>query len=82
MMMMIEFFAYNVMRRVHRGKLQDMEFGGGKLEQIANFVMALGMLGAAAWIAYKAFTVISGHEPVGTPLGSHSPQSSVRSTRT
>ncbi len=69
MMMMIEFFAYNVMRRVHRGKLQDMEFGGGKLEQIANFVMALGMLGAAAWIAYKAFTVISGHEPVGTPLG-------------
>jgi cation diffusion facilitator family transporter len=69
MMMMIELFAYNVMRRVHRGKLQDMEFGGGKLEQIANFVMALGMLGAAAWIAYKAFTVISGHEPVGTPLG-------------
>ncbi|MEX2167182.1 MAG: cation diffusion facilitator family transporter [Methyloceanibacter sp.] len=69
MMMMIEYFSYKVMRRVHRGKLQDMEFGGGKLEQITNFVMALGMLGAAAWIAYKAFTVISGHEPVGTPLG-------------
>jgi hypothetical protein len=34
--MSIEIFAYTVMWRLHRGKLQDLEYGGGKLEQIAN----------------------------------------------
>lgn len=69
MMMIIEYFAYSVMWRVHRGELQNMEFGGGKLEQITNFVTGLGMLAAAAWIAYKAVEVIGGHASVGTPLG-------------
>lgn len=69
MMMIIEYFAYAVMWRVHRGKLQDMEFGGGKLEQIVNFVTGLGMLVAAGWIAFKAVAVISGYTPVGRPLG-------------
>jgi divalent metal cation (Fe/Co/Zn/Cd) transporter len=57
------------MWRLHRGKLQDLEFGGGKLEQIANLVTGLGMLGAAAWIATKAMAIVSGHGEVGTPLG-------------
>ena len=34
------------MWRLHRGKLHDLEFGGGKLEQIANLVTGIGMLGA------------------------------------
>ena len=34
--MSIEIFAYTVMWRLHRGKLHDLEYGGGKLEQIAN----------------------------------------------
>jgi divalent metal cation (Fe/Co/Zn/Cd) transporter len=67
--MSIEIFAYTVMWRLHRGKLQDLEFGGGKLEQIANLVTGLGMLGAAAWIATKAMAIVSGHGEVGTPLG-------------
>jgi ferrous-iron efflux pump FieF len=69
LMMSIEIFAYSVMWRVHRGKLHDMEFGGGKLEQIANLVTGLGMLGAAAWIATKAMAIVGGHAAVGTPLG-------------
>ena len=67
--MSIEIFAYTVMWRLHRGKLHDLEFGGGKLEQIANLVTGIGMLGAAAWIASKAMEIVSGHGEVGTPLG-------------
>ena len=67
--MSIEIFAYTVMWRLHRGRLQDLKFGGGKLEQIANLVTGLGMLGAAAWIATKAMAIVSGHGEVGTPLG-------------
>ena len=69
LMMSIEVFAYTVMWRLHRGKLHDLEFGGGKLEQIANLVTGLGMLGAAAWIATKAMAIVGGHAEVGTPLG-------------
>jgi len=67
--MSIEIFAYTVMWRLHRGKLHDLEFGGGKLEQIANLVTGIGMLGGAAWIASKAMEIVSGHGEVGTPLG-------------
>ena len=67
--MSIEIFAYTVMWRLHRGKLHDLEYGGGKLEQIANLVTGLGMLGAAAWIATKAMAIVGGHGEVGTPLG-------------
>jgi divalent metal cation (Fe/Co/Zn/Cd) transporter len=67
--MSIEIFAYTVMWRLHRGKLHDLEYGGGKLEQIANLVTGIGMLGGAAWIASKAMEIVSGHGEVGTPLG-------------
>lgn len=69
LMLLIEYFAYAVMWRVHRGALLDMEFGGGKLEQIANLVTGIGMLGGAVWIATKAFAIVGGHTAVGTPLG-------------
>jgi divalent metal cation (Fe/Co/Zn/Cd) transporter len=69
LMMSIEVFALVVMWRLHRGKLHDMEFGGGKLEQIANVATGLGMLGGAAWIASQAMAIVSGHTEVGTPLG-------------
>ena len=67
--MSIEIFAYAVMWRLHRGRLQDLEYGGGKLEQIANLATGLGMLGAAAWIATKAMAIVTGSGEVGTPLG-------------
>jgi divalent metal cation (Fe/Co/Zn/Cd) transporter len=69
LMMSIEVFAYIVMWRLHRGKLVDMEFGGGKLEQIANLVTGIGLLGGAAWVATKAMAIVSGETAVGTPLG-------------
>jgi divalent metal cation (Fe/Co/Zn/Cd) transporter len=69
LMMSVEFFAYAVMWHVHRGKLHDMEFGSGKLEQVANLATGFAMLGAAAWIATKAMAIVGGHAAVGTPLG-------------
>jgi ferrous-iron efflux pump FieF len=65
----IEGFALLVMRRIHRGRLDGFEFGPGKLEQVANLAIAVGMLGGAAWIAFGAVSLVTGGRPIGTPLG-------------
>jgi divalent metal cation (Fe/Co/Zn/Cd) transporter len=65
----MEVFGLVVMRRIHRGVLADLEYGTGKLEQIANVAIALGMLGGAMWILSRAVAIVDGDEPVGTPLG-------------
>jgi Predicted Co/Zn/Cd cation transporters len=51
------------------GTLRDLEYGTGKLEQIANLVIGLGMLGGSFWIFYKAVGIIAGSEELGTPFG-------------
>ena len=58
LMIAIEFFAFAILRRVHRGTLPELEYGTGKLEQIANLVIGLGMLGGSVWIFYKAMDMI------------------------
>ena len=65
----LELFALGVMRRIHRGVLADLEFGTGKLEQIANLVIGVGMLGGAAWIVVKALAIVIGERTVGAPFG-------------
>jgi divalent metal cation (Fe/Co/Zn/Cd) transporter len=65
----IEFFSYAVMRRVHRESLFDMEFGSGKLEQIANLAIAGGMLIGGLWVLYGVFEIVVGHKELGSPLG-------------
>lgn len=69
LMDLIEFFALMVMRRIHRGQLADLEFGTGKLEQIANTLIGAAMLGAAIWIAAGAVAMLVGERVVGGPLG-------------
>lgn len=69
LMDLIEFFALMVMRRIHRGQLADLEFGTGKLEQIANTVIGAAMLGGAIWIAAGAVAMLVGETAVGGPLG-------------
>src|SRR5437588_9822370 len=36
LMIRSELFSFVVMRRIHRARLADLEFGTGKLEQVAN----------------------------------------------
>jgi divalent metal cation (Fe/Co/Zn/Cd) transporter len=69
LMLAIEYFGLSVLRHVHRRTLVDLEFGTGKLEQIANLVIGAGMLGGAAWIAAKAVAIIAGQRALGTPFG-------------
>lgn len=68
LMMSIEVFAYVLMRRLHRGQLTDLEFGTGKLEQVANLLIGGGMLAAAAWIFSGALAIVAGERNVSTPL--------------
>jgi divalent metal cation (Fe/Co/Zn/Cd) transporter len=69
LMALIELFSLGVMRRIHRGELADLEFGTGKLEQIANTVIGAAMLGGAIWIASKVVAVLAGESAPGTPFG-------------
>src|SRR5437588_551507 len=50
LMILSELFSFVVMRRIHRGQLADLEFGTGKLEQVANALIGASMLGGGIWI--------------------------------
>src|SRR5262249_4583167 len=51
------------------GELADLEFGTGKLEQIANTVVGAVMLGGAVWISARAIALVDGDRDAGTPFG-------------
>lgn len=69
LMVAIEAFALIALRRIHRGQLSSLEFGYGKLEQLANLAIAGGMLFGAAWIVLGSLELASGYKQVGTPFG-------------
>jgi len=66
---LLECFSLMVLRRIHRGVLVDMEYGSGKLEQVASLLVGSSMLMAATWIAVGAVELALGEKPTGTPLG-------------
>lgn len=69
LMLAIETYSLIVMRRIHRGKVAEFEFGTGKLEQACNLAIATGMIVGALWIAQGATDlVIQGHSNA-SPLG-------------
>ncbi|HWD58357.1 MAG TPA: cation transporter [Stellaceae bacterium] len=65
----MEAFGLAVMRRIHRGVLFDLQYGSGKLEQVANVAIAGGMLFGAAWILTQAVSIVTGSTPTGRPFG-------------
>ena len=69
LMMGTELFGLIAMRRIHRGLLAELEFGHGKIEQIANLAIALGMVIGAAWICWGAGTRLFGARPPASPIG-------------
>jgi ferrous-iron efflux pump FieF len=70
LMWLIELFALIVMRRIHRGRTAMFEFGSGRLEQLVNLLIAVGMLGGAAWIGLAAMSKLAGgDDPTGAPIG-------------
>jgi divalent metal cation (Fe/Co/Zn/Cd) transporter len=69
LMLGIEIFALVIMRRIHRGTLTGLDFGTGKLEQLANVLIGFGMLGGALWVGLGVVEIVVGRSEVGTPLG-------------
>jgi divalent metal cation (Fe/Co/Zn/Cd) transporter len=73
LMVAIEAYSLVVLRKIHRGRIGDFEFGAGKLEQMCNVAIAVGMIGGALWIADGAVgLVLHGHVeavPLGLALG-------------
>jgi divalent metal cation (Fe/Co/Zn/Cd) transporter len=69
LMDVIELFSLMVLKRIHRGELADLEFGTGKLEQVANTVIGAAMLGGALWIGSRVVAVLTGVSAPGTPFG-------------
>ena len=66
---LLECFSYVVLRRIHRGVLADLDYGTGKLEQVANLLIGAGMLFGAAWIVVGALRILAGSRDLGTPFG-------------
>ena len=66
---LLECFAVVILRQIHRGRLADMEFGTGKLEQVANLLIGASLLIGAAWIANDALRIVVGERAIGTPFG-------------
>ncbi len=62
-------FSYLVLRRLHRGNLQELEYGSGKLEQFVNVVIGGAMIPAAVWVTLNALALVAGERPVATPFG-------------
>lgn len=69
LMTAIEVIALIIMRRIHRRRTGMFEFGSGRLEQLVNVGIAVGMLGGALWIAIGALGRITGGGQAGTPAG-------------
>ena len=69
LMDLVELFSLIVLKRIHREELADMEFGTGKLEQVANIVIGAAMLSGALWIGSRIVAVLTGASAPGTPFG-------------
>src|SRR6185436_812988 len=65
----MELFSFVLMRRVHRGVLVEMEYGSGKVEQVANFLIGGSMLVAAGWIGIGVVRLATGERELGSPFG-------------
>jgi divalent metal cation (Fe/Co/Zn/Cd) transporter len=66
---LLECFTFVVLRRIHRGVLVDLDYGAGKLEQVANVVLAASMLLAAGWVAHGVMNLLAGQRSIGSPAG-------------
>ena len=65
----LDWFTLVLLRRVHRGQIADVDFGAGKVEQIANVAIATGMLLGSGWIALRVLQMWAGVRPLGSPIG-------------
>lgn len=67
LLLTIEYVSYYVLRRAHRGRFQEFEFGIGKIERIVNLLVAFGLCLACFYILSKVMSM-----ETETPMASSS----------
>ena len=67
LLLIIEYVSYAVLRRAHRDKFNDFEFGTGKIERITNLLVAFGLLLSSLYIFSRIISMSD-----STPLSTNS----------
>ncbi|WP_207537428.1 cation diffusion facilitator family transporter [Sabulicella rubraurantiaca] len=68
LLMVLGWYSLYVMRQVHRAALHDYDYGTGKVEQFANFLVALGLLIGAAWLLFRGISNLVSPPPRSSGL--------------
>jgi divalent metal cation (Fe/Co/Zn/Cd) transporter len=69
LMLTISFYAFWVMRTVHRGRLSRYEYGVGKIEQLIWVVVGPSLVIAGLWVARSVVATVLSSKPAASPLG-------------
>lgn len=65
LLLTIEYVSYAVLKRAHRGRFNEFEYGTGKIERITNLLIAFGLLLSSLYILFKIFSA-SESVPIST----------------
>ena len=63
LLLKIDVFALIVLRRIHRRRFAEYQFGTGKLERLVNVTVGLGMYAAGLWILFSALDRLEAQPP-------------------
>lgn len=66
LLLTIEVVSYVVLKRAHRGRFVEFEYGIGKIERITNLLVAFGLLLSGLYILSKIFSM-----DVGAPISTN-----------
>ena len=55
LMVGLELVLWSMLRRIHRGRTTDYDYGVGKMEQFANLSIGVAMGAMGAWLLFAAF---------------------------
>lgn len=69
LMFAVEVLVFIAMRRIHRGRFSGFEFGHGKIEQLANFGLAVSFLFGGLAILVRGLDSLSGDIVPIPPFG-------------
>ncbi|NDV23779.1 cation diffusion facilitator family transporter [Desulfovibrio sp. JC022] len=67
LLLTIEIVSYIVLKRAHRGRFVEFEYGIGKIERITNLLVAFGLLLSGMYILSKIFSMEAG-TPISTSI--------------
>jgi divalent metal cation (Fe/Co/Zn/Cd) transporter len=65
----VSFYAYWVMKALHRERLTQFEYGVGKIEQLVWVVVGLSLIFGAVWVGRSVVDTVVSSEPAASPLG-------------